>query len=140
MTVSHPQAPQGLRPGSLNGFDFETPRAAAACVIRHLAYAAGELAGRPGLDPADLARYREAEAAYRSLADAQWGRADGSGDGHKPRPPAMGDGRGPAVPLTDLLAHAWERHGRRLPGRAIDPEMVEAASQLLQELRWYRPS
>lgn len=116
------------------------PRGEFPCVIRHLAYASGELARLPGLDPDAAARYREAEAVLRSLADDEWQGTGLEWGGVQGRSPVVVVGAGRVVSLADLLARAWNHHGRRFPNRAIDPEMVEAARQLLQELAWHLPA
>lgn len=133
-----------LNRGGENGSPPETahaplPAGAAPCVIRHLAYAAGDLAGEPGLKPAVRDRYRAAEAKFRSLADAEWN-DDGRIVLDSVTPPSVQTGLGTVIPVAELLIRAWERHGRPFPSRTIDPDMVEAARQLLQELLWQVPA
>lgn len=111
------------------------PRGEVPCVVRHLAFAAGDLARVASQTEAESGRYRRAEAAFRSLADAEWIDPAGHADG-----PSVILVQGRAVSLVDLLAGAWESDGRPFPGRRIDPEMVEAARQLLRELAWHCPA
>ncbi len=104
-----------------------------AHAVRHLAIAAEGLAREAADDPTRSARFRRAEAAYRSLADAEGSRPSGG-----PSPTVAIDDQA-TVSLAELLARGWESLGKRHPGRGIDPEMIEAARQLLLELAWRLP-
>ena len=115
------------------------PRGESWTIMRHLAFACGVLARGSGLSPSGRERYRDAEATFRSLADSERGFLTPEAGPSWPSPPAVETGVGAGVSLSDLLAHVWQRHGKPFPGRAIDPEMVEAAQQLLEELSWHFP-
>jgi len=118
----------------------ELPRGKVPCVIRHLAYAAGELARSAGREGMHTSRFHDAEAALRSLADGEWSRHGARPEEILDRVPVVSAVPGSVVSLVELLAFAWERDGRRFPDRTIHPEMVEAARQLLQELAWTLPN
>ncbi len=122
----------GRRPG--------LPRGEYPSVIRHLAYAAGELARSPGQGDDLEQRFLRAEAVLRSLADAGWGRSGFPRLADDEPSPSVRLEPSAQVSLVELLADAWRRHGKPFPDRAIDVDMVEAAKQLLRELDWHLPA
>jgi hypothetical protein len=101
-----------------------------ASLVRHLAVAAEEMAAdRDPADP-DAARAAAAAAWFRDQEDA----AEPAGPG-----PVVVTEAGRESPLLDLLGLAWARHCRQTPGQGLDPDLLEAARQLLGELAWRMP-
>jgi hypothetical protein len=99
-------------------------------LFHHLTVAAEEIARRE--NPAGgVERFAAAAARFRDLGYGP--RREGIG-------PVVMIEDGAVVPLSDLLAAAWLRERRSFPGPGIDPEMLEAARQLLLDLAWQLPN
>ena len=110
--------------------DARPPRAATSDCARlmlHLALAAEERVDAGDLSPEEATRHA-ALAAYLRDVPARAGRPDDA--------PVVTLSDGRVVPLIDLFADAWQRHGRHACAPGIEPAMVEAAKQLLRELAW----
>jgi hypothetical protein len=107
----------------------------AECALRHLAVAATRLARQEDLGRKDAARFAAAAARFRSLLAT-------SGD-IRGRPGPVGpvvetEAAGP-VSLAALFIEACRRDRARFPTSAIDPDLVEAARELLCSLNWSLP-
>ncbi len=100
------------------------------CLLHHLVVAAEELAldGQLG---AESVRYVLLAARLRDMAShPEW-------DGDQP---AIAVGSGSPQTLVGLLAEAWCGRRRRFPVQGIDPELLDAAGELLRGLAWEVPA
>jgi hypothetical protein len=100
-----------------------------ACLLRHLVVAAEEIAGERRYEP-DAPRYVAIAARLRDMGLERDGESDG---------PRVDCTPGRPQPLLGLLGEAWLRRGGRLPVRNIDPELIEAAVELLLGIAWWVP-
>lgn len=104
------------------------------CAARHLAMACRTLALISGGDEAETARYKRAEARFRSLADADPAGLEPAFTGS----PAVAMDDLSSVRLVDLLDVA--EAGGILPSRSIDPDVVDVACHLLRDFVWHIPA
>lgn len=125
-----------VRPG-IPAREAESIEVLRPSLVRHLAIAAGRMA-RNQERPGGLSRpLHEAEARFRVLADFP-PFAEGYVAALAAQPVVLlADGT--ATFLSDLLGDAWLRDQWQVPHRTIDPELIEAAEQLLRGLAWTLP-
>ncbi len=100
------------------------------CLLHHLVVAAEELAG-DGRLAAESVRYVMLAARLRDMAThPEW----------EVEPPSIAAGSAPPQSLVNLLAEAWSRRLGRLPVQGIEPELRDAARELLRGLAWEVPA
>jgi len=105
------------------------------CALRHLTVAATRLARQEDLGRRDAARFAAAEARFRSLLGVSGyipGRPGPAG------PVVETEAAGP-VSLAALFIEACRRDQARFPISNIDPDLVEAARELLCNMDWSLP-
>ena len=106
------------------------------CAHRHLAIAAMQLAGMESCPAVQRARYTLAAARFRALTERPWGIGGRCWDA-VPFVTSVDGGR---IALAELFASACLRHRVDPPLRAVDPDLVQEAKDLLRGLRWDVPS
>ncbi len=134
---------RALRPASEAGLDLrivfrweeDVTAGQMECALRHLAVAATRLARQEDLGGRNAARYAAVEARLRSLLAT-----NGDIRGHPgPAGPVVATETAGSVPLAALLVGACQGGRGRLRPSAIDPDLVEAARELLCGLNWSLP-
>jgi hypothetical protein len=100
------------------------------CLLHHLVVAAEELAGDGRLTDESV-RYVMLAARLRDMASHPDWDID---------QPSIAVGSGPSQSLVGLLAEVWGRRRGRFPVQGIEPELLEAAGELLRGLAWEVPA
>jgi hypothetical protein len=100
------------------------------CLLHHLVVAAEELAGDGRLADESV-RYVVLAARLRDMASHPEWDVD---------QPSIAAGSAPSQSLVGLLAEAWGRRRGRFPVQGIEPELCEAARELLRGLAWEVPA
>lgn len=105
------------------------------CAHRHRAIAATQLVGAESCPAEQHARYTLAADRFRALTERPWG----VGGRCWEAVPFVASVDGGRIALAELFASACLRHRVEPPLRAIDPDLVEEAKDLLRGLRWDVP-
>jgi hypothetical protein len=100
------------------------------CLLHHLVVAAEEIAGDGQLGDESV-RYVMLAARLRDMAShPEWDIDQ----------PSIAIGSGSSQTLVGLLAEAWGRRRGRFPVQGIEPELLDAAGELLRGLAWDVPA